>query len=611
MLLSYRAALVLFALGVTALFVPTASTQDTKEDASLERMRKDVTYLASDECEGRGVGTKGLDKAADYIADQFKKAGLKPGGVDGTYFQPFPFATNAQLDGESELILQGPKDKKIALKQGAEFQIMGTSAAAKLSAPLVFVGYGVTARGIEYDDYAGVDVKGKIVIALRRLPRWNDKDKPFDGIHKEELAALEYKHQRAQAAKAAGILLVNDSIEANDALIPFGNMAKGIITVSIPYGQIKRAQLDMILQESAGKKLADIEKAIDESLKPQSVELKGWRVAMDLKVKRQETPVKNVIALLEGKGPRAKEIVVVGGHYDHLGFGGAGSLGGAGGKGKIHHGADDNASGTSAVIELARRFAARKDRDGRTMVFMTFTAEERGLIGSRHYCRVEPLFPIKDTVAMFNLDMVGRLKEPTDEKKSKLLAIGIESGKGFEELVNKHNADFDVTKDRTVFGASDHFSFYQQRIPVLFFWTGTHPDYHRPSDTSDKINVAGMKRITDYSERIVNELRTQETRPEYVPIKTTFTPGAKGPRLGIVPDYMFGGKGVRAEDVSAGGPADMAGLKKNDVIVQIAGMPIANLTDYQKVMASQKVNTTIEIRVLRDSKEVSLKVMLK
>ncbi len=600
------------ALGLVSLVAQSAHTQNAKEDPVLERMRKDITYLASEECEGRGVGTKGLDKAAEYIADQFKKAGLKPGGINGTYFQPFPFATNATLDGDSSLTLIGPGEKDRVLKQGTDFQVMGTSASAKLTAPVVFVGYGVTARGIKYDDYAGVDVKDKIVIALRRLPRWNDKAKPFDGANKDELAGLEIKQFRAQAAKAAAVILVNDASEAKDALIPFATMSKGIITVGIPFLQLKREILDEMLRDGAGKKLEEIEKDIDANLKPQSASLKNWQMTLNVKVKRTEHPVKNVIAYIDGKGPLADEIVVVGAHYDHLGYGGFGSLAGGGAKGKIHHGADDNGSGTTAVMELARRFTATKNPDGRKMVFMTFTAEERGLIGSRHYCRVEPLFPLKSTAAMFNLDMVGRLKDAPEGAKSKLLALGMDSGKGFEELVTKHNPGFDVVKDKSVFGASDHYSFYQQKIPVIFFWTGTHPDYHRPTDTSDKINVPGMRRITDYAEKIIDDLRTMPNRPDFTGVGNPATVGGpKGPRLGIIPDYTFGGKGLRIEGVSKAGPAELGGLKANDVIIEIAGKSVADITAYSAAMASQKIGATIEIKILRDTKEMTLKVTLK
>ena len=513
--------MLLFAFGLAGLIVRSACAQ---EDPIVERMRKDITFLASDECEGRGVGTLGLDLAAQYIAVQFSRSGLKPGGVNGTYFQPFPFANNAQLDGESTMTLESPLGKKIELKQGIDFQILGASAAGKVDAPLVFVGYGTTTRTIAYDDYAGMDVKGKVVVALRRLPRWSDKEKPFDGPNKDELASLEVKQYRAQASKAAAILLVNDASEAKDDLMSFQTMSRGIVTVSIPYVQLKRSVLDVLLKDVTGKSLEDTEQAIDGDLKPRSAALEGWSIRMEVKVKRQETMVKNVIGYLEGSGPLANETIVVGAHYDHLGYGGIGSMA-KDRKKDIHHGADDNGSGTTSVIELARRFGAMKNREGRRLVFMTFTAEERGLIGSRHYCRVEPLFALKNTAVMFNLDMVGRLKDAPEGGKSKLLVLGIDSGRGFDELVKKHNPDFDVVKDGSVFGASDHFSFYQQKIPVLFFWTGTHPDYHRPSDTSDKINVAGMKRITDYSERIIDDLRTNPKRPEFVEIKTPFKKG--------------------------------------------------------------------------------------
>jgi hypothetical protein len=600
----YRRGLLLLALGLTGLIVQSIYAQD---DPAIERMRKDITFLASDECEGRGVGTLGLDLAAQYIAVQFSRAGLKPGGVNGTYFQPFPFATNAQLDGESTLVLSGKGEKERALKQGVDFQVLGTSAPGKLTAPIVFVGYGATARGISYDDYAGMDVKGKIVIALRRLPRWTDKEKPFDGVNKDELASLDVKLYRAQASKAAAIILVNDASEAKDELMPFAAMAKGITTTSIPFVQMKRGVLDDLLQSSIGKSLADVEKEIDKDLKPQSTVLGSWKLSMDVKVKRQETIVKNVIGYLDGSGPLADETIVVGAHYDHLGYGGPGSLAPKE-KGKIHHGADDNGSGTTSVIELARRFGAMKDRQGRRMVFMTFSAEERGLIGSRHYCRVEPLFPLKNTAAMFNLDMVGRLKDPPENGKSKLLVLGTDSGKGFPELLNKLNPGFDLVKDGSVFGASDHFSFYQQKIPVLFFWTGTHPDYHRPTDTSDKINVAGMKRIADFSEKIIDHLRTDPKRPEYVQATTPFKGGGNFPKMGILPDYMFGGKGVLVEGVSPGGPAEQGGMKKGDVIIEIAGKAVPNVNGYMAVLQTQKSGVAVEVKVLRDSKEMQLKV---
>ena len=454
--------LILFTLGLSGVLMRASLAQD---DPIVERMRKDITFLASDECEGRGVGTKGLDMAADYVAAQFSKSGLKPGGINGTYFQPFPFATNAGLEGSSTLELLGPQDKKIVLKQGVDFQVLGFSAPGKFTTPLVFAGYGVTARDSAYDDYAGVDAAGKIVAVLRRLPRWTDKDRPFDGPNKDELAALENKQYRAQAARAAAVILVNDASEMpKDDLLPFQQTAKGISTISVPFVQIKRSVLDEVLKASTGKTLAETEKAIDEDLKPRSAVLQGWTANLEVKIKRQEVPVKNVIGVLEGSGPLANETIVVGAHYDHLGFGGAGSRA-KDNKKDIHHGADDNASGTTAVMELSRRFGALKNREGRRVVFMTFTAEERGLIGSRHYTRVAPLFPLKNTVAMFNLDMVGRQKEDPKSKKSKLIVEGIGTAKEFDGLVTKLKPGFELVKKQTGYGPSDHDSFYSQKNP--------------------------------------------------------------------------------------------------------------------------------------------------
>ncbi len=606
----YRFALVLlFVLGLTA---QSAWTQDVKTDPIVERMKKDITFLASDECEGRGVGTLGLDLAAQYIAVQFSRAGLKPGGVNGTYFQPFAYGSNARLDGESTLTLIGKDAKDRVLKQGVDFEVMGSSAPGSLTAPVVFVGYGAAAKG--YDDYADVDVKGKIVVALRRLPRWNEKDSPFAGPARDQQASLQVKHVRAQAAKAVAVILVNDASEAKDGLIPY-KMLQPDAPSALPFVHMKRSALNDLLQDSTGKSLQDIELAIDKDLKPHSTILKNWSITLNVKVKRQEAIVKNVIGVLEGSGPLANETIVVGAHYDHLGYGGLGSLAADKGTGKIHHGADDNGSGTTSVIELARRFGAMKEREGRRMVFMTFTAEERGLVGSRHYCSKEPLFPLKDTVAMFNLDMVGRLKDPPadakdNKAKPKLIVIGMDTGKGFEDLVKKHNTDFEIAKDTSsVFGASDHASFYNQKIPVLFLFSGFHPDYHRPTDTADKINVAGMKRIADFSERILSQLATDPKRAEFTERKgAPIGGGPKGPRLMFTPDYQFLGKGVRIDGVTPGGPAQVAGLKEGDVIIEIAGKSVADLPSFMKAMASEKIGVAFEVKVLRDSKEMKLKV---
>jgi hypothetical protein len=348
--------------------------------------------------------------------------------------------------------------------------------------------------------------------------------------------------------------------------------------------------------------LKEIETAIDSDFKPRSGPLKGWTANVETHVARPMIPVKNVIAVLEGHGPLAKEIVVVGAHYDHLGYGGPGSL--AKGSKAIHHGADDNASGTTSVMELARRFAERKDRQGRKLVFMTFSAEERGLLGSRFYCK-EPLFPLADTVAMVNIDMVGRLP-----KNDKLIVQGLDTSKSFEPLVEKLNKPgFTFSKTKGGNGPSDHSSFYDKKIPVLFFWTGTHSDYHRPTDTAERINLDGMKKIVDYVDTVVAELASVPDRPQYIAVKGGAAVGApKGPRLGVTPNYESEKDGVLIDGVSGGGAAETAGLKAGDRIVEIAGKTVSSVETYMVIMSQQKVGQAIEISIIRGEKKLSMKI---
>ncbi len=305
---------------------------------------------------------------------------------------------------------------------------------------------------------------------------------------------------------------------------------------------------------------------------------------------------------------------MIGAHYDHLGFGGMGSRSPK--EKAIHHGADDNASGTSAMMELARRFAGHKDRQGRRLVFMAFTAEESGLIGSRYYTNRDPLFAIKDTVTMVNLDMVGRLRADPKSNKDKLTVEGTGTAKGFDAMLEKLNPGFQLIKKPGGNGPSDHDSFYNQKIPVVFFFTGFHDkgsdDYHKPSDTSDKVNIPGMDRIVDYAEKVIAQLASDAARPEYVAIASAFTPSpgaGKGPRLGIMPDYEEDKPGVLVSGLSKDGPADKGGLKAGDLIVSIAGRPVTNLNAYMTIMGQQKSGQPLEVSVIRGDKKLLLKVV--
>ena len=601
--------LLLGALALQARLIPAADIPaDIRAAESEARLKKDIFFLASDECEGRGPTTKGINIAANYIATEFKKAGLKPGNPDGSYFQPFTIPGAIQ-DAPAALAFKGPKDQTLDLKEGNQFYPMALGAAGKVAdAAVFFAGYGTAAGPLKYDDYTDLNVEGKIVIVLRDVPRKPSKDKDTPQFPRNA-GSLTGKIQRAEKAKAVAVLFVNDADTAKtgDDLLDFNYTAVGSTSGKIPAFHLKRSVLETMLK-SNGKDLATIEDAINQDLKPQSVELKGWTANLEVKMHRGKLPLKNLIGVLEGNGPLAKETVVVGCHYDHLGYGGAGgSLAGLK-KMAIHHGADDNGSGTTSVMELARRFAAMKDRQGRRLVFMCFSGEELGLDGSRYYA-AHPLFPLEDTVAMFNLDMVGRL--PKD--KETLLVEGSTTSKSFDELVDRINKKyhFAMKKSDKFLPNSDHYSFYTKKIPVLFLWTGIHPDYHRPTDTADKINIPGMRKIVDMSVDVLQQFTTEEKRYDYVPGKSGGGRSASsGPRLGIMPTYPDDGMGVLLSGVGPGTPAEKAGLKMDDRIVELDGKPVKKLEDYMEVMSKQKAGNTIEAVVERAGKKLTVKIKL-
>ena len=600
---------------VTALIVVASGTLWAAENAVSEaRMRKDIFYLASDECEGRGVTTKGINLAADYIAAEFKKAGLKPAGADGSYFQPFTIFGTSERSSPNTLVLTGPLGQQITFKAGEHFEPLAFSQSAKLhGAPVVFAGYGVAAPDAGYDDFQGLDVAGKVIVVLRKTPRPDSKETPFAGGNLEQYQSLDSKMLNAEKHHAAGLILVNDAVTARDGdkLIPFQYLARAG-GYALPAVNLRRSVLDSMLQASLGTTLADLERDIDRTLKPHSQALAGWSVGMEVNVKRNDIAAKNIVGYLEGDGPEAKETVVIGAHYDHLGWGEFGSLA-KGGTKAIHHGADDNGSGSTTLMELARRLAQVPHR-GRRLVFIAFSGEERGLLGSAHYCK-RPLFPLVDTVAMVNLDMVGRLRSDKETGKDKLQIEGVGTAKNFNALIDDLNKGFDfkLQKSPGGFGPSDHASFYAHSIPVLFFFTGDHADYHRPSDTADKINVPGMRRVADMAQELVLRLANTPERPEYVKVRTPMRAnlqGPSGPRLGFMPGYGDDeGDGVLVQSVMEDSPAAKAGLKEGDRIVAIGGKPVKNLTGYMALMRQYKKGDTIEVGVSRGGKTITVKAI--
>lgn len=600
-------------LGICAGPIRAEDIADPKV-ASENRLRRDITYLASDECQGRGPGTDGIDRAGNYIANSFKVSGLKPLGPNNSYFQPFTIPSSI-LDGEPHLVLKGPNGQELTLKRGTDYEPLGLAGPGTLQdVPLVFAGFGLSSEPAGYDDFADLDVKGKLLIILRDVPKFEKA-----GLQ-EKLrgqSSLTEKLGRAKLKGAAGVLLVNTATAAKtaDEMLPFEftTLSAGKVEDRVPGLLLQRTVLDKILK-SSDVSLEDVEKKIIAESKPQSRLLKDWKANLKVAMRSGTLQLRNVAGVLEGSGPLADQTVVIGAHYDHLGDGrGGGSLAGLKKK-AVHYGADDNGSGTTSVLELARRFGTQQNRQGRRLVFLLFSGEELGLLGSRHYCK-EPLIPLEKTIAMVNLDMVGRLREDPDTKKNRLQVEGSNTAKMFDEMLEQFNKkyDFKMVKSATVPANSDHFSFYQKKLPVLFLWTGLHQDYHRPTDTADKINVPGMRQIVDLAQEVITQLATQEKTPEYLVVRTASGGGGTrpdGPRLGIMPAYDDQGDGILIENVSEGLPAAKAGLKAGDRLMSVAGKPVKNIQAYMQTMGSQKKGETIEVTITRNGKTETIKVKL-
>ncbi|MFL5329029.1 MAG: M28 family peptidase [Gemmataceae bacterium] len=579
---------------------------------TVERLQADLKFLASDECEGRGPGTQGIDLAADRIMNTFKEAGLQGAMPDGSYFQPFEIRGPAKVAKPLVLVTS---EATIHANVRDGFQPFEKGGDGQISGEVVFVGYGITAPDQDYDDYAGLDVTGKIVLMLRRLPHYANQDKPFaadDVVRK--LASVDNKLDNAKQHKVAGVIMVNDStaaIENNDDLNGLANILRS--AAKIPTVAVKRHLAASLIRSAFGKSLSELEEQIDKNLKPISQALAGCTA--EFAVEHTQVGIKNVVGVLPGAGPLADETVIIGAHYDHLGYGGTNSLSPA--QREIHHGADDNASGTTSLLELARRFGAIKNRQGRRLVFMAFTGEEIALLGSAHYCK-NPIFPLDKTVAMVNMDMVGRLREDKDTHKDKLDVGGTGTAKQFDTMIDNLAQKYDISAKKSSggMGPSDHQSFFMKELPVLFLFTGVHADYHRPSDTWDKINYEGMARIVDMSEEIVSQIAVMNPKPEFVNDAGVFspfggTPRAGGPRLGVMPDYNFSGEGMRVDGVTSGGAAGKGGMKAGDRIVEIDGKPVRNVTTYMEVMEKVKPGQEISVTVLRGKDATEEKITLK
>ena len=681
-------------------------------EPDLQRLRAHVTYLASEQLEGRRTGTPGANSAAAYIAAEFARYQLRPWSdrprpvrTRAEYLrrfkQPFPFVAAVELGkanamtftrtGGDTASTQGPQPTptqvaaaaqpggaaqtaqaaqpaSLDMRVGEDWMPLAWSANAKVeSSAAVFVGHGITASELQHDDYADVDVKDRVAVALAGTPDGEDPHGRFARYGDPRFKAAAARDHGARAL----LLVAREENFKDDKLARLRVDGGAAGDAGIPVVVISRQAARRAFEAAPGPTLEEVEKAAAQ--KPEgaasigasapgtqagpegagapdaraagrrgfSATLNDVAFSLTTDVVRREAPAANVVGILDGSDPQSRrEAVVVGAHYDHLGRGGQGSL--APCEGEVHYGADDNASGVAALLELARIFATQRPR--RTVVFVAFAGEEEGLLGSNYYVD-HPAVPLAQTVAMINLDMVGRVKE------NKLIVGGVGTAAEWKDLLARANANFNLrpapvaasrsaakttpgvmmtagtartpdgvggpagrfalTLTEDGFGPSDHSSFYAKQTPVLFFWTGTHADYHKPSDTAERLNYEGLARVTSFVRDVVHAVELSPKRPTYTVARSDAAAGrSTGFRvyLGTIPSYADSSDGLALDGVRDDSPAAKAGLKAGDKIVRLAGRDVRNVYDYTYALGEMKADQEYEVEVLRGAERLTLKI---
>ena len=604
-----RAALLVFV--ASALVAAGAEAQQAVAPTDAERYLKDVRALTTPEMEGRGDGTKGLTRAAKLIEARYKSLGLKPAGTKG-YLQDFTVITGRKLLGGNELREEKPAAGNSAtrtFKVEQDFVPLSFSASGRVQGSVVFAGYGITAPEFSRDDYDGLEVKGKIALVFRGEPAALSAKATHGGMTQH--AALITKAINAKRHGAAALIVVSTKLSPNeeDVLLRFG-AADGPEDAGIPCLHVKRAAVASWLP--SGVALDKVQEDLDEGQPARQLweSTPPTELQMSVQIEAVRAQVNNVLAYLPGK---TDEYVVVGAHYDHLGRGDAHSLAPSQ-IGQIHPGADDNASGTAGVLELARVFALLRGKLDRGILFASFAGEELGLLGSAEWVQHSTL-PLEKAVAMMNMDMIGRIKD------DKVFIGGVGTGstlKADVEEATENGKAFHVEYSESGVSSSDHTSFVTKKIPVLFFFSGLHSDYHKPSDTWEKINSGAAVKLLDIVGKIGVEIADAPERPKFVEVvenphaggMASGSGGGYGPYFGSIPDFGQTENGVKFSDVRAGSPAAKAGFKAGDVLVQFGDMPIKNLYDFTDALRRHKVGDVVDVTVMRDGKPLKAAVTL-
>jgi hypothetical protein len=537
-----------------------------------------VRYLADDALEGREVGSDGAHCAGRYVAEQFRALGLEPGVPGGSYFQPFEVRKGAELGSRNRLAISTK-----AYVLGKDWTPFGFSASTAAEVPLVYAGYGVTGPGGEGAEPAHPEVSGKAMVV-----EWGA---PSGDPHGQGLQAEPHFKATVAAGRNAAALLV---------LLPEGTSLPSLDE------EIRNA-LAIPVVAVAGAAAAAVRAATEE----------GAPASLETDVRPTTADARNVVAVLPGSDPGLRdEFVVVGAHFDHLGMGGDGSLDPD--AREVHNGADDNASGTAALLDIAARLT-QGPPPARTVVFVGFTGEEKGLWGSGHYV-ANPTVDLERAVAMINLDMVGRLRD------GGVSVFGTGTAQEWEDILNGVNDGMDrpltLGFSPDGYGPSDHASFYGAGVPVLHFFTNTHADYHRPGDDWDKIDGEGIQSIAELSARIARRLAgtsttealsltpVQQERQAPATSSESSSRSGYGPYFGTIPDMTPRDFGLRITGVREGSPAELAGLKSGDVIVEFDGKEIADIYAYTYALREKAPGDEVVVVVERDGERVRLTAVL-
>ncbi len=599
---------------------PPRDLTPTVPEVNANDLRLHITHLASDEMEGRLTGTEGERRATDYVASVFQSLGLEPAGDRGTFFQPFEFTAGVSLGPENQLTLsKGGISSRQGYKVDKDWRPLAFSQTGGFGpAEIVFAGYGLVAPATdehnEYDAFAHLDVTDKWVLVFRYLPEeisseWRQ--------HLARHASLRYKAMVARDRGARGLLVVSGpNSKVKDELVRLSFDAS-LAGTSIAALSVTDDLAGQLLQPS-GKGLKELQDALDTGKSVMGFSIPDLLLRVTVDIQQEKRRGRNVLARLNAAGNAKRAAVVVGAHVDHLGHGsGAGSLARGDESGKIHYGADDNASGVAGVLEIAQYLVDQKAKEElplrRDVLFALWSGEELGLLGSSYFTRTfsdketEPSTLAPNLAAYLNMDMIGRLDKT-------LILQGIGSSSIWPQEIERANVPtgLPIVANNDSYLPTDATAFYLKSVPILSAFTGAHEDYHTPGDTADKINYAGAEKITRLMALLTRSLITREDIPDYLVMEKPSSSGRRAnlrASLGTIPDYaQSNAVGVKLAGVAKGGPSDQAGVEGGDIIVGLAGQKIENIYDYTYTIEALKVGVAVEMIVVRGDQSLKLTV---